>query len=113
MNEYGGVEVQTSMPDIDGKIIKITDAAFFYTLRQLEKYGQAVKVVDGFDTHVAIRPYRLIIDGRSSTNKKIDLYNVIEELQRIPEYAPHSNVQYILVMDEESEIPKNVFGDIS
>lgn len=113
MNEYGGAEVKTDMPEVEAKVIKVTDASFFYTLKQLEKYGQAVKVVDGFGTHVSLRPYRLIIDGRSSTNKSIDLYNVIEELRRIPGYAPHSNVQYTLVLDEGSKIPKNVFGDVS
>lgn len=113
MNEYGGVEIKTNIPDVEAKVIKVTDASFFYTLRQLEKYGQAVKVVDGFGTHVSLRPYRLIIDGRSSTNKSIDLYNVIEELRRIPGYAPHSNVQYTLVVDEESKIPRDVFGEVS
>lgn len=113
MNEYGGFEVVTDIPDEEVKVVKVTDASFFYTLRQLEEYGKAVKVVMGFGTHVALHPYRLVIDGRFATNKNIDLYNVIEELKRIPGYSQYSNVQYTLVLDEGSKIPRNVFGELS
>lgn len=110
MKENGGVEITyVCDPMLFTKCISISDANFSHTLYELKEYGKAVKVVNGFSTHVAVHPYKLLIDARSFTNPARDYRDVISALMDIPKYAEYSNVQYTLLCDDNSPIPADVF----
>lgn len=110
MNDNGGVEVTYACePDKFTKCTKISDADFSHIIYELREYGKAVKVINGFSTHVAVHPYKLLIDARGATNKKRDYYNVCETLRDIPKYAANTNVQYTLFVDSDSPINPDVF----
>lgn len=110
MKENGGAEITyTCDTALFTKCISISDANFSHTLYELKEYGKAVKVVNGFNTHVAVHPYKLLIDARSTTNPKRDYRDIIEAIKAIPKYVEESNVQYTLLRDEDSPIPADIF----
>lgn len=114
MKETGGVKIVfDSYTETADRIICVSDPSFFYVLKQLEEYSQAVKVVNRYKTHVAAFPYRILIDGRASTNNHMDLYNLTAGLKNLAKHVENSNIQCTLLLDEESPIPRNVFGDVT
>ena len=111
MKESGGVEIVYACDtSLFNKCISISDEDFAHVFYELREYGQAVKVVNGFHTHVAIHPYKLLIDARGAVNPKGDYIIVRSLLESVPKYAGESNVQYTLLLDETSPIPKEIFA---